>query len=501
MPDIIKVINSKEVYKSKISLSMIAVSVLLLFFLMVPNVAISSMADDIFIGDSYRKISLDLDGVSLVNVLKVFSQQSGLNFIASQSVADKPITLYMQNVPIKEALDKILKSYNLTYELDETSNIFVVKEHVKAQDVSTETRVYTLKYALVNSSPINSAATVSTAGNSIVDALNKLLSSYGKISEDSRTNSLIITELPEQFKLIEETIRGLDVPVPEVLIEVEIIDTDKTLTDRLGVNWTDNLYNINLAGRSNLSFPFSMFPMEGGVKTLTDPGSILPSGGTTTPSAVLSLIKQDATTRTLARPKLLTLSNQTAEIKITTDQATSTSTTFDQQGNQIASATERNEVGIKLKVTPYVNMETGEITMTLEPEVSSAAPSALNPATSYDPSKRTAKLSVRVKNNDTVVIAGLINNQLTDTRRKVPILGDIPFAGSLFRSKQKTNENRELLVFITPRIVNNSSMALAKSTVTVLQPSDKEILSNREQSDYVYRKEEVDKVLSIWDNK
>jgi general secretion pathway protein D len=230
-------------------------------------------------------------------------------------------------------------------------------------------------------------------------------------------------------------------------------------------------------------------------KTEIVTGSVaVPEGST---SAELQLLITDTTTRVLARPRILTLSNETAEIKITGKEAVGTiTTTTGQTGDQNTSA-ERYEVGVSLKVTPSVNAQTGEITMVIEPTVSSTQVSVIG-SSYFDPQERSAKVTMVAKDNQTVVIGGLIRKDLSDARTKMPILGDIPFLGMMFRSKNKTDQDRELLVFITPRIVRDSGLDLARSKQ---QSYDRDILSEREQSDYQYRREEVDKTLTNWDNR
>ena len=134
--------------------------------------------------------------------------------------------------------------------------------------------------------------------------------------------------------------------------------------------------------------------------------------------------------------------------------------------------------------------------MVLEPSVSSVE--ASNISGYYDPQERSAKTTVSVNNGETVIIGGLVRKDLSDVKTKIPILGDLPFIGSAFRHKNKTDQDRELLVFITPRIVNRGAVGVATLTEKAY---DNEIINQREQSGYQYRREEIDKALRIWDNK
>jgi type IV pilus assembly protein PilQ len=488
MMNFIKASNKSIMFFAVLSLAF------LFFITSFPDLTLANVGSDLIARESWKKISLDLEGATLINVLKVFSQQSGLNFIAAEGVADKSITLYLENVPIKEALEKILNTYSLTYELDESSNIFIVKALIRPE-VETITKVYPLKYAFVNASPLNSASSTSTTGSSLVDTIRSLLSTYGKLNEDSRTNSIIITDVPMQFETIEEAIRKLDVPVPQVVIEAEIIDAKKSLTDQLGMQWSGTLYTLTLAGRDGLAFPFNYWHNRDG-RTQVATGSVSVPAGTV--SSTLQLLLTDSSTRVLARPKILTLSNQSAEIKITGNNAVGVITTIDAESGVQNTSAERYEVGVSLKVTPSVNAVTGEITMVLEPKVTSTEVSVLG-TSYYDPQERSAKVTVAVNDMQTVVIGGLLRKDLSDTRTKMPFLGDIPFLGTIFRHKNKTDQDRELLVFITPRIVGGTNLGLAKSKEK--QPINTDILNQREQSVTQYRREEVDRALTVWDKK
>ena len=132
--------NTRKTNKSFLSLTVILACFILFFLTFFSELAFGGMAEELMTQDQFRKISLDLDGATLISVLKVFSQQSGLNFIAEQAIAYKPVTLYLENVPIQDALDKILKTYNLTYELDEDSSIFIVKALTEEKEDKTITR-------------------------------------------------------------------------------------------------------------------------------------------------------------------------------------------------------------------------------------------------------------------------------------------------------------------------------------------------------------------------
>src|SRR3989338_7047237 len=190
-----------------------------------------------------KTVSMDFKDAQLTDVLKILSQQSGMNFIASQEISGRTISIYLDEVPIEEAMERILFGNALTYELKPGSNIFVVRPSDRPAR-RLITRVYRLKYATVVSSSLNQTLSVdlssgasaasSSADDGIAAAVRAMLSSDGKIIEDSRTNSLIVTDIPIQFPLIEQTIARLDVRIPQILIEVEMLDISQTAADLIG---------------------------------------------------------------------------------------------------------------------------------------------------------------------------------------------------------------------------------------------------------------------------
>jgi type II secretory pathway component GspD/PulD (secretin) len=160
------------------------------------------------------------------------------------------------------------------------------------------------------------------------------------------------------------------------------------------------------------------------------------------------------------------MSNETAEIMITTQEAIGSITVQQGTGANVTQTitAERVETGIHLRVTPQVNSETGDITMFIYPKVKDTVASVLNPSTWKDPEERSVKSILRMKDGDTVIIGGLIRKDDSETVTKLPFLGDLPLIGGAFRHKYKDKgKERELLVFITPRIIKDSGVMLAQA--------------------------------------
>lgn len=425
-------------------------------------------------------ISIDFKEVSLKDALKILSQQSGINFIPSEDVQDKRITLYLENVPVQNAINSIVEASSLTYEQGPDKNIFIVRPSGGVK-VKTVTKIFTLNFAQAvplnvstTSSPSSlgtstasgsgseSAAASSSSGEttSIKDIIAKLLSPYGSLVADQRTNSLIITDIPEQFKLIEEMILRLDTPTPQVFIEAEIMETTLDVTDKLGLEFggSSGGWSATYTGpKKSYSFPYD-------TKTFKDHGSATTfTFGTMTLgdlAITLKALTSHADTKYLARPKLLTLNNETAVIDISSETFVGSVTTSQPQTQTSTTSAERISTGLILRVTPQVNAA-DYVTMVLEPSVARTEASSVN-TNFLNPIKRSAKVKVMVKNGETIFIGGLLDTQKTDTKRKVPILGDIPVVGALFKSDTVEDKQTEILIFITPHIVRTSIAPEAK---------------------------------------
>ncbi len=491
--------------------------------------------------DVEPNISMDFQDANLKDILKVLSIQSGLNFISSEAVQDRKMTLYLDSVPLRKSMDRMFKANNLTYDFDKDSNTFIVKEWGKPE-IETITKIFYLKFAIVSTSSIkeemkglpsadsnvqsditsasssSSSITLGAGGkwkqaddSGISAIVKKLLSQYGTVIEDYRTNSLIVTDIPTRIENISQVIASLDTPIPQVMLEVEMLDVSKNELDKIGVNWPATLASLSVSGTKVTSFPFNgQSTAQGTTVDGTGIGTLMKSPiladlpnwaankfgpsiftvlGT---SLTFDFLKTLTDTKYLARPRIMTLNNETAEIKIVTDEAigvkTSTNTTST-TGLQTVEA-ERAQTGISLRVTPQVNLEREEITMFIIPSVTEANNGGTfvfdtlgHTVTFKDPEIRATRSIVRVKDGETIVIGGLIRNQDYETVTKLPILGDIPFIGGAFRHKDKTKGiQRELLVFITPHIIKETLTSQANNALALAQNNKQADIPLREQN-------------------
>ncbi len=471
-----------------------------------------------------KNIFIDVKDVSLVDVLKIISKQSGLSFIAAQDVKDRRVTLYLNKVPLNQALQTILDANDLTYQMQSNGNVFVIMTKWKTEKTKI-TRVYQLKYATVSSSKLNTTltfsggtstgtststssassgttATSSSSAGGLEQAINDALSPDGKVIEDPRTNSLIITDVPAQFEIIESTIAKLDVPVPQILIEVEMLDVSKSVGDQIGIAFGATPISFQGAQKA-VNYPFSTshaIPSSTSSSSSSASSSSSNTGtspftagmfNATTMTAELNFLSTQTDARTLARPRILTLNNQTAQIEISTDQAisiqqVSSSTTVGSSTNTVAP--ERVTTGVILRVTPQANLLTREIIMAVSPKVIDVILSQVQQTGSgatpiYDPETRGSDSLLELKDGQSMVIGGLMTNQYNNKASKIPFLGDLPVIGAAFRYSNKTKAERELIIFLTPHIIdeNNQTALLENKPLSVQTALDIQNASDRAQ--------------------
>jgi general secretion pathway protein D len=297
-----------------------------------------------------------------------------------------------------------------------------------------------------------------------------LVSESVKITADKATNSLIIMADKEDYIVLQEVIRKLDIPRSMVYIESLIMEVDADKSFEMGINWqafgkttldgketaiggafSDTIINPNVA-------PDLFTPAGIALGILSEPVEI--AGITISNiSAIVNAVKTDDDFRILSTPQVLTTDNEEARITVGENRPYQTRATTDESGGTFESF-EYRDVGKILKITPHVT-EGRLVRMNLSLEVTNIDLASTLTTSSTLPvtQKRTVDTTVIVKDNQTVVIGGLIDETTTNNETKVPVLGDIPILGWLFRSKTETNQKTNLYIFLTPRVIKNPAEA------------------------------------------
>lgn len=398
-------------------------------------------------------ISIQVRDADLVEVLRTFSQISDLNIVVQPGVGGT-VTVDLENVPWDQALQQILKINNLGFEIE--GNIMRIAPVAVLQREAVEAQALARARAL--SVPLTSIMKrLSYADATQVAALLRqqggLLSDRGSVIVDQRTNTLIIKELPEFMDAVRAVIENLDTPEPLVMIEARIVETTKNFSRTLGIAWSFNGISSAATGNTTgLVFP-NNGTIDGGVNLLTGGnnafinlslGNVL---NTFNLDATLFAAEQEGLINILSAPKVATLNNQQATI---------------QSGQQIPIQTVANNTvtvqfinaTLELRVTPQVTAE-GTILMDIDIAKREPLPAlALQGAQNAPISTKEAQTRVIVRDGGTTVIGGIYEVSTNQGQDRVPGLASVPIVGHLFRNKRRQDENEELLIFITPRVIN-----------------------------------------------
>jgi type II secretory pathway component GspD/PulD (secretin) len=351
------------------------------------------------------------------------------------------VTTRLVDVPIEQALKIILESkgYVLTY----GDGVYQVRSKASIANEPTETRIVTLK---------------NTGTKTIEPILKQLISRQGKIQTDERSSSVIVTDTPTAMKTLIPIIEALDTPTPQVMIEFRLLETTKNPVLNTGIDWS-GLYDntITLQDPTTAGSYFADLIASGGAIQFVPGAATLTANEL---SATFNFLIQNTDTELLANPRVVTTDNTPAQIKIIDEepipnfQFNSTTASF------VLSGFDYKNIGATLRVTPHVNKDQF-ITLDLVPEFTSRAGNRTfilgagvgSSVTIPVVATRHIESRVVIKSGETLALGGLIQKNGDYTYTKVPILGDIPLAGYMFKSADKSKTKKNLLFFITPTII------------------------------------------------
>jgi type II secretory pathway component GspD/PulD (secretin) len=383
-----------------------------------------------------RPMNLDVQGADIRTVIRSIAEYGGANIVADREV-DGPVTVRLTQMPWRQALDIVCQSAGLvTLEAEGIIRIATLKilrdEGLEKESSARkreelqplETRVFNIRYA---------------SAKELKDAVAFVLSKRGSANIDERTNTLLVSDIAPRVIEVEKLVGTLDTETRQVEITARLVDVDRTAARQLGIQWTmENLHSNSERVSGSL-----------GVKELPATAS-----GTVRLGVVRGFGNLDATIEALERenratlissPRITTVNNRKAKILVGKEVPL---IVLDIAGNP---TTELKKVGISLEVTPYINSE-NRITMDLKPEVSDLS----SQATVQGGIVFTTTLAdtrVMVNDGETAVIGGLIRTSETKFTQGIPVLRSLPLIGALFRSSDTRKENRELLIFVSPKVV------------------------------------------------
>jgi len=339
-------------------------------------------------------------------------------------------------------------------------NIALLLNMVKFLDTALPTAQSDIHiYNLENAGAEEIAVTLSNLASSIPvqkrDAKQKAQPGQSAFSErfkvvaNKETNSLIIISAPQDYEKIEKIINGLDIKREQVLVEALIVEISLNDDQIFGFDWSaiiDTSYDADVVASANTGL-FSESLQRGGLPGLTVG---LLNGTLPNVYAILNANKENTNLKILSTPEIVTVDNHEATINISEQIPFLTSSRVDENNNVIQTY-DYKDIGIILKLTPHIN-KNGYITMEIEQQIKKLVEGT---RTLENPSvfKREITSKVTVKNKRTIVIGGLIRDDVTNIEQKIPLLGDIPLLGLLFRKQIKQRTRTNLLVFITPHII------------------------------------------------
>jgi len=423
-----------------------------------------------------RRIDLDFKDADIHNILRLLAEVGGVNVVTADDV-DGTVTIRMRNVPWDQALDVILQAKGLgmvrrgnlirvaprdSLEKEREAAIALRKQQVELAPL--ETRLIPISYA--------------TAENMMPRA-QELLSSRGTVSQDERTNVLIVRDITDNLDDVEELVRTLDTQTPQVLIEARIVEATSQYTRDVGIQWGGHAAMSSATNNpTGLTFPGNVGIAGGNFDQNTPTGGVSPFSPTVSPSnfavnlpAVtgtgqggalglslgsiggnvnlsvrLSAAEASGVVRIVSSPRILTLDNHEAHI------AQGTLIPFSQVSAQGVN-TAFQEAKLELRVRPHVTSD-GSVAMRVhitrdEPDFTRTSPRG-------DPTilKREAETHLLVEDGHTAVIGGIYTRNTGRNVEQIPFFGDIPILGVLFQRRRVRDDRNELLIFLTPRIVN-----------------------------------------------
>lgn len=433
-------------------------------------------------------LSMEFQDVEIRSVLDVLAQFTDMNIVASDNVSGS-ITLRLINVPWDQALDIILKSKNLGKR--ENGNVILVAPAVElaeqeAKELEAQQKVKSLaplrtEYIRLSYASAQEVFNLITQGRNSGNRNNNddtgsLLSSRGTVTIDKRTNLLIVKDTAASLENIHALVKKIDIPVKQVMIEARIVSASDTFSKELGVKWgvlsngAATNRNLLVGGSEDTIWDLQKYDIETMTKngqeirypkyTISRPGNLNVDLGVANPAGriafgllsmsdmmldlELSAMQADNRGEVISSPKVLTADKQTAKV------SSGTQIPYQEASASGATAVSFKEAALSLEVTPNITPD-GKIGLQLN--ISNGSPTIVNGQVAIK--EDAVNTNVIVEDGQTVVLGGVFKNTVANGVSKVPFLGDLPYVGRAFRNDKRTNNKEELLIFITPKLVND----------------------------------------------
>lgn len=448
-----------------------------------------TLEEKVYTGEA---LSMEFQDVEIRSVLDILAQFTDMNVVASDSV-NGSITLRLINVPWDQALDIILKSKGLGKR--ENGNVILVapaaelaeqeaKELEAQQAVQAfaplRTEYIRLSYAKAQDvfNLISQGRGANNNTNSTTNSQDSgsLLSNRGTVTIDERTNTLIVKDVAASIENIHSLVDKIDIPVRQVMIEARIVSASDSFSKEIGVRWgilsngAANNRNLLVGGSDQTLWDLKNFEIESATVNgqtvsypkydISRPDNLNVDLGVANPAGriafgllsmsdlmldlELSAMQADNRGEVISTPKVLTTDKQTAKV------SSGTQIPYQEAAASGATSTSFKEAALSLEATPNITPD-GKIG--LELNITNGTPTIINGAVAI--TEDSIATNVIVEDGQTVVLGGVFKNQITNGMNKVPFLGDLPYIGRAFRNEVQRNDKQELLIFITPKLIND----------------------------------------------
>jgi type II secretory pathway component GspD/PulD (secretin) len=387
-------------------------------------------------GMGSNRITIDAQGADIKTVLRTIADYSGKNIVYGPDVKGE-VYVHIKDVPWEEALDILLRAHGYGYR--EEFGMIRVSEMSKLTKEELELQTAERKKDDLLPLVTRIIFVNNSSAEELKNALQNISSQRGKIDVDLGSNALIVNDTEPVIDKINEMVKSLDKKTFQVDINAKLVEVDVEATRELGISW--GLLNLHAGGVSGIGSIEVNNPIAQSAGTVKF-GTVRSWGEL---NVVLEMLEKTNKANIISNPRITTMDNREARILVGKEIPLIVA---DEAGNPI---TELTKIGIMLKVTPHVNSDR-TITLDMHPEVSELQSEATAQG-GIIISTSEADTRVVVQNGATAVIGGLIKNVQTNMRTGVPFLKDVPFLGRLFSSSSMADKKQELVIFVTPTIV------------------------------------------------
>ncbi|ALQ01011.1 type IV pilus secretin PilQ [Pseudomonas brassicacearum] len=418
---------------------------------------------------SGEKLSLNFQDIEVRSVLQLIADFTNLNLVASDTVQGG-ITLRLQNVPWDQALDLVLKTKGL--DKRKVGNVLLVApaDEIAArerQELESQKQIADLAPLRRELLQVNYAKATDIAKlfQSVTSAEAKA-DERGTITVDERTNNIIAYQTQDRLDELRRIVAQLDIPVRQVMIEARIVEANVDYDKSLGVRWGGSVQNKGNWSSSGVTTGDSTTVGTPGSTSTNQPFVDLGASGNTSGIGIafitdnvlldleLTAMEKTGNGEIVSQPKVVTSDKETAKI------LKGTEIPYQEASSSGATSVSFKEASLSLEVTPQITPDNRII---MEVKVTKDEPDYLNKVNDVPPIKKNeVNAKVLVNDGETIVIGGVFSNTQSKVVDKVPFLGDVPYLGRLFRRDVVSDSKSELLVFLTPRIMNNQAIAVSR---------------------------------------